>query len=288
MGYDALVAQAADVHPLVRALVAPDGFGREAAVAQFRHLAEGDSGLGGAHRGSDDEQHTQSVARIIRGIAGEAQALFLTRAFANELRLRVGARLVGLITALLPLEVFPSIAKARPLLVVVRTQALQRCALFEQRAIYAEVVARDPTVRPLQCHKVGEEQVSHLVLQHARLVLAVRLGIEHLLVQREVHEPADLQVGLQSRTELPDRPHRVQRLQHLPLQQRLQRTRGRTSLRVDLIHILVPHPQRIVGHLLNRPDRKIWRDQHLNVYPPDKTWRGGSLSAHTLPTRNYT
>ncbi len=251
------------------AVVAPDSFRRKAAVTQFRHLADGDRGLEGAHRGSDVEQHAQSAEVSHHGIAGEAHPRFLARTLAHERRLPVSGRLVGLIAASPPLEVRTSIAGSGPLLVVLRAEALHQSQRFNQRAIDAEMVAQDPAVRPRQGHDFGEERIGHIVLQHARPDIAVHQGIEHLLIERQVHKTAEHQVGLQSRAEQSIRPQ--QRLQHLSLQQRLRRNRGRPAPRVHPIEMLVHRPQRPAAHPLDRPDRMIRRDQHLNVDQTHKT-----------------
>ncbi len=210
-------------------------------------------------------------------MAGEAQPRFLAGTLAHELCLPGGGRRVGVIATLLLLEVWPSIAGAGPLLVVLRAEAVERGPRFDQRAIEAEVFARDLALRTRQRHDFREKQIGHIVLQQAPLVLAVRRSIEQLLIERRVHERADHQVGLRSPAEPWIRPHRVKRLQHLPLQQRLGRNRGRPALRLDLIKVLFDRSQRLVAHPLDRPDRMISRDQHLNVDQIYKTGLGGSF-----------
>jgi hypothetical protein len=66
-----------------------------------------------------------------------------------------------------------------------------------------------------------EEEVDHFVREQRGLVPAEGRHVGHGLIQRQVHEPAEEQIGLPARTELALAVHRLERLQHLPLQQRL-------------------------------------------------------------------
>lgn len=203
MWHHALFAQAADELLRVVSLVASDRPQSKAPIVQFGHLVDRDRGLGRAHRGGDIEQDAKTVAVLHGGVSGEAQARLLARTLAHELRLPVGGRLVRLVAALLSLEVRPGVAASGALLLFLRAEALQRGPRFNQRAIDAEVVAGDPAMPASQVHDLGEEQIGHLVSQQASLVLAVRRHVEHLLIERQVHKPAEHQVGLQPRAELP-------------------------------------------------------------------------------------
>ena len=148
----------------------------------------------------------------------------------------------------------------------------------------AEVIVGDPAVPPGQFHDFGKEQVGHFVLQQPRLVLAGNGGVEDRRVQRQVHKPAEEQVGLQPRAQLPVRAHRVERLQHLALQQRLRRDRRCAVRRINLVEVLVHRAQRFVAQPLDRPDRVLGGDQRLDVDQTHETRLGRQLSAHAFTT----
>jgi hypothetical protein len=52
-----------------------------------------------------------------------------------------------------------------------------------------------------EVHRLGEKDVGDFVLKQARLVFAVRRGIEGRFVHRQVHEPGEEQAGLQPRVQ---------------------------------------------------------------------------------------
>src|SRR5690606_36596764 len=70
----------------------------------LEHL-EGDSPLSCAVCVIDHEIHEQPVAVLHEGMRAEVELRLLAEAFAEEFRLRVGRRLVGVVAALLPAEV---------------------------------------------------------------------------------------------------------------------------------------------------------------------------------------
>lgn len=225
---------------------------------------------------------TQAVPVLHGGVAGEAQLRLLARALADQFGLRVGGGLVRVVAPLLTLEVRPGVAAAPPGRLALRPEALQRGPRLDERAIDAEVIIGDPPVMPGQFHHRGKEQIRHRVLQEPLLVLAVGRGVKHRLVQRQVHEPAEQQVGLQPRAELTVRAHRVERLQPLALQQRLRRDRRRAGRRVDRVEVLAHRGEHLIAQFFDHPDRMIGGDQRLHV---DQTYKAGLGTSPRMPLR---
>ena len=123
-----------------------------------------------------------------------------------------------------------------------------------------------------------------LVTQQPLLVLAVGRGVEHGRIQRQVHEPAEHQVGLQPGAELPVGPHREERLEHLPLEQRFRRNRRCAVGGVDLIELGAHPSQHLVAHPPDHPDGVAGGNQRLDVDQAHETGLGGELSAHSILT----
>ena len=135
MRHDLLFAHSGDELRGVVAFVGAHRLRREAAIAQFDHLVHGHGRFRRADGRLHLEQHAQAVAVLHRGMAGEAQARLLARAFFHELGLGVGGRGVGVVAALFAFEVRPRVAPARPLIVVLRAKTFQGRPRFDQRAI---------------------------------------------------------------------------------------------------------------------------------------------------------
>jgi hypothetical protein len=132
-----------------------------------------------------------------------------------------------------------------------------------------------------------EEQVGDLVREQPRLVLAVGRRIEHLRLERQIHEPAKEHIGLQPRAELAFTAHRVERLQHFALEQCFRRNRWCSVLGIDLVEVTAHLLQRFVAQPLDWPDRMIGGDQRLDVDQAHEARLGGNLSAHAFPTIRY-
>jgi hypothetical protein len=133
-----------------------------------------------------------------------------------------------------------------------------------------------------QLHNLAEEQVCHLMAQQPLLVLAEGRGIEHRLVERKIDKPAEHQVGLKPRTELPVTPHREQSLQHLRFEQPLRRDRRTPLLHVHLIKVSIHALKHLVDQRLDSADRVLGRDQALDIDQADKVRLGGGLAAHCI------
>lgn len=89
---------------------------------------------------------------------------------------------------------------------------------------------------------VQARQLDHPMRQQASLVLTEHRGVKDRLVQRQIEEPAEQQVGLQVRAQLAVGPPGFERLQHLRLQQRLGRNRPRTFCGTNFFEVLAHLP----------------------------------------------
>ena len=94
-----------------------------------------------------------------RGVAGETQACFFARAFADQFSLAVSGGLVRVVAAFLSLEVRPGIAGTGAFGFVFGPETFYRRPRLNERPVHAEVFVGDPIVMPGQLNHGGEEQV---------------------------------------------------------------------------------------------------------------------------------
>src|SRR3954465_12237226 len=99
----------------------------------------------------------------------ERQLGFLAAALAVEPGIRVGGRGMGVVAALLAVEVLLAIAPAirRRARAVLRPEALDAGPGFEERAVYREMLGREQRLDPRLRQHGGQELQRHIALQQA-------------------------------------------------------------------------------------------------------------------------
>src|SRR6266436_6970626 len=108
---------------------------------------------------------------------------FFTRPFAHQKTVRIGARLMGVVTALLTVKIHPAVASIARIVIsrsffTLGPKTLKARPGLDQRPVHRKmIVAHQPRSSGLPDHCV-EKQSSHFVLHQPLAVLAEHRGIK--------------------------------------------------------------------------------------------------------------
>jgi hypothetical protein len=224
------------------------------------HLTLGHAvGLAGAHV---DHQAVAVVAEYIARVARQRGRCI---ALAVQPRLVVRARFVRLVDARLAA---PVLRRAVVVRAILAPHALVARPSLDQRAVNAEVLARQQPALLGHVHR-GVEQFGHrLVLDQPVAVLAEHRVVPHRVVDRQAHEPAEQQVVVDLLDQLPLAADAEQHLQQHGAHQLLGRDAGTASANVRLVHdreLLVHLRQRVVHPDSDRAQRVAGRHEVLQA-----------------------
>ena len=130
---------------------------------------------------------------------------------------------------------------------------------------FTEVIRRDVAAQLGLANHRSKELISDVSVEEALAVLGERRRIERCGVDRQVEEPFEQHVVVESFAERPLRTHRVHRHQHRCFQQHLRRNRGPAPGRVHRFEGAIEIGQHRVDHDTDPTDRMISRDQILGA-----------------------
>src|SRR5512147_3322560 len=132
-------------------------------------------------------------------VADEAELALLAVALAEQSGIVVGGRAVGLVGALLALEIALAVAarRRRCARAVLRPEALQARPCLDQRAVDREMLVRKQPRDAGIVEHGGEELARDLAAQQPVSVLGEHADVPHLLVNAETDEPAEQQIVIE-------------------------------------------------------------------------------------------
>ena len=210
--------------------------------------------IGRGHHGAGD----QAVTVVAQGVAHETQ---LAGGVALAVQPRVGICLgfMRFVAALLAFEI-PAITVG--VIVVLGHKTLVPGPGLDERAIDAEVLARQQVPLLSDCHHFVEELDDGVMLDEPLAILGEHRGHPNGIVHGQADEPAKQQVVLHLFHQLALRANAVQHLQQHGAQQLLRGNAGPTTLDLGLVHAAKQRSQlrqRLVGHGTNRTQRmRVW------------------------------
>ena len=223
---------------------------------------------------------------VAQGVAHEAQ-LAGCLAFAVQPRIGVGAGLVRVVTASLAFEVGTEIVIAVVVAIVVLATLAYKALVagpgLNQRAVDAEVLAREPTLVVGGLDDQTEQLDDRVVGDQAFAVLCEDGGHPHAVVHGQADEPAKQQVVLGLLHELTLGAHAVKDLQQHGAQQFLGGNAGATALGISLVHAgeqAVHLDQRLVHHHAYRAQRMVGGNEILQLAQGEQTLGEGVGAAH--------
>ena len=258
----------------VVSLVGTDGDTPQAAfLLRFQQQQSGFAlgiaiGLGG-HRGGD-----QAVTVLHQRMAEIGQMRLLAVALLVEPGVRIGGRSMGLVRALLTVEV-----RAVAIGAVLLTEALLRCPGLDQRPIDGEVLIAHEALRLVV--DLGKELLRHLAGEQSVAVLRKHGVIPHRVIHAEADEPAEQQVVIKLFNQLPLRAHRVKRLQQKRPKHILRRNRGTSRGRVHLIERRAQRGQNHIREPAYLAQRMILRNTLLQRHVAEHPTLQPLVSTHT-------
>lgn len=173
--------------------------------------------------------HSKPIAVLHDRMAHEAELGFATVRLAIELGLRVGRALVGIVLALLAVEV-----GAIAVLVVLRLEALVRSPGFDERAIDREVFVRKQRPHLLVLQELGHELLEYRALLKPVAVLREHGDVPDRIVRFKPHEPAIEKVVVQLLHQPALGTDAIEHLKQKCAYQLLWRDRGAAFVRVEL------------------------------------------------------
>src|SRR5215213_9925180 len=208
--------------------------------------------------GIDDEPR----AVLHQGVADEAELRLHAGSLAVEPGLGVGRALVGLIRALLALEVDLEIAPATRGRIIgiplsLGSEALHRGPRLDESTIDAEVFARQESLHSRLSQNRIEELRRGIALEEPIAVFREHRVIPDRIVDRQANKPAKQQVELHPLHQLPLGADRVESLQEHCPQKHLGWDRGPTRARVQFAERHRQRPQRRIGKMPDCSQRVI-------------------------------
>src|SRR5512144_1166952 len=186
---DAPLTQPGNEALLVIALIAAYG-GRAQPFAPLP-LQHRTRGIGFLSSGSGkDHIHAQAVAIFHKYVLAVAELGFLAKAFAHELSLRISARLMGGIAALLAFEIDHAISSWIIIAAIFAPKALERGPRFDQRAVHGEVLVGQQLLALRALDHAVKKAACHIMLNQALAQAAKVRLIQRRLCQIHVQEPS--------------------------------------------------------------------------------------------------
>ncbi|MCY1541589.1 hypothetical protein D9M68_772900 [compost metagenome] len=188
------------------------------------------------------------MAVVAQGMAHVAQ---FTRSLALAVQPGIGIGL-GLVRVVAALATFEVAAVAIVLVAAVLAhEALVACPRLNQRAVDAEVLARQPVLLLRDGQHLVEKLDDRIMLDQPFAVLGEHRGHPNWVVHRQPDEPAKKQVVVRLLHELTFGANAVEHLQQHGPQQLLRRDARPATLDIGFVHLRkqpVHLHQRLVGH----------------------------------------
>jgi hypothetical protein len=236
-------------------------------------------GKGGIGYGQIDEQ---AVAILHQRVCRIGQLRRLSVALAHKLGLRIGARLVGGVTALLAAEIDHSraVATASRRFAVLTLEALERSPRLDQCAIDGEVLIGQQTLRTRLIDHAHKEQLGDFVLDQPAAVDRERRVIERALLQIHVEEPPKQDVVVEHLAKQPLRAHCIQRDQQARLEQAFRRYGRTASIRIHRCQRRAHRREYCIGLRLYRPQRMVLRYPLLDRKVAEQSTLRFDMTAH--------
>ncbi|CAD6563264.1 hypothetical protein LMG24235_08506 [Paraburkholderia sabiae] len=206
-------------------------------------------------------------------------------AFAIEPRIGIGPRLMRLVAALATFEVVRAAAVVVLIVTVLAHEALVSRPRLDQRAVDAEVFAREQILLLSYGHYFVEEFDDRIVLDQSLAILREDRGHPHLVIHCQADKPTKKPVILNLLHQLPLRADVVENLDQHGSQQLLWR-----DARPPVLYVRFVHPgeqsihlrQRFVRHHADRSQRMRLRDEVVQL-PQGKQTPGERVgAAHDL------
>jgi hypothetical protein len=239
----------------VGAVVAPVGTDCHAMVPRKpRDHVHGGGALPGAAGWGQFVIHDQAVAVLHQDMALVAELRTLAPALAVQPRFRVGLGGMGIVAALLPMEVAFAVAPGTRTraTAVLGPKALHRGPGLDQGAVDTEVFVGQELRPAGLVHHLPEETPGDVGFQQAVPVLGEGGVIPDRVVHGQSDEPAEQQVVVDLLDQQTLGAHRVQDLKERGAQQLLRGNRRAARVRVQRLELGVQCHQRRIHH---RPDR---------------------------------
>ena len=191
---------------------------------------------------------------------------------AEQLRLTVAARFMRLVAALLavPVLALVSTALGRRIVIgfVLAHEAFMASPRLNQRAVDAEVLAREMTARLRRLHSLVEQTHDDIVRQQPVSILAERRVVPHRIVHRQADKPTKQHVVGDLLHQHALAANRIQHLQQQRANQLLRRDARPAAFRVALVHArehAVHALKCVIQPKANRPQRMIGRHEVIEL-----------------------
>lgn len=202
-------------------------------------------------------------------------------ALAVQARVGIGFGLVGVVAALFAFEV--AAVTVAPVVVILAHEALVASPGLDQRAVHAEVLAREPFFLVRDGLHFVEEFDDGIVLDQAFAVFGEDRGHPHSIVHGQPDKPAEQQVVLDLLHQLTFRTDAVQHLKQHGAQQLFRSDAGTAAFDVGLVHLseqAVHLFQRRIGHLADDTQRVVRRNEVLQLTHGEQAFGKGVGAAH--------
>lgn len=215
------------------------------------------SGSGGGRSVDIDDQTVTILGQRMRGVAQVRHAA----ALASEQGLRVGARDVRLVRALLAAKVHLGVASlirsGRLVGAVPGHHALVRGPRPQQRAVDTEMLVRHQLGPFGDRHHATEELAHHALLEEPLAIGAERRVIPDRLVQRHADEPPEHHVEIDMLDQRTLRANRKQTLQQRRPQQAFRCNRRAATIGIQRIELRRHRAQNHIGQRFDPAQRMI-------------------------------
>src|ERR1041385_864918 len=202
--------------------------------------------------------------------------------------LRVGGALVGLVAALLSVEIDRRIARIIILgvldFVIVAAifahKALQAGPRLDQRAIHREMLITGPAFLAREIINLGKEQFGHFHREHSLVILTEHTVIKAALAKVPIQKPQPKQIVGELFAEKPLAAHTIKGHQDAALEQLLRWNTWPSTLSVELVKQSREFLENGIDSLFDSPQRVVRRNPAAKINHGQKIRLSLRFSAH--------